>query len=413
MHTIQNNQLFCENLSLESIAQQYGTPLYVYSLKKLNDNIKKIKDVFDATCPKGLVCYAVKANSHRAILNHFSSCGMGFDIVSNGEMQKVIDVQGHLRNVVYSGSAKTPDEIKIAIENDIFMLNAESLWEVEQASMAAQLLNKTAHIALRVNPYVDPQTHKNISTGVKGAKFGIPKDDIIEVAQAVSRLKNVKLIGLSCHIGSMVASIQPFLNMLEVVEKLAATLKKDHDSLKYVDLGGGFPITYIDEQEIDYHQLFTAYNKALEPLGLIPIIEPGRSLVGNVGALIAQVVHIKESAGVMFAFLNAGFTELIRPALYQAAHRIIPLSPKGKLQHYQVVGPICESTDLFSEDCPLEIQDGSYVLLENAGAYAACMASNYNMRPRVAEVLVDGSKSIVLTPRQELKSLWQNEIQSF
>ncbi|MGL5721062.1 MAG: diaminopimelate decarboxylase [Brevinema sp.] len=413
MYTMQNNQLFCENLSLENVAQKFGTPLYVYSLKQLNANIQKIKGTFETACPQGMVCYAVKANSHRAFLNHFSSCGMGFDIVSHGEMQKVLEVQGHLNNVVYSGSAKTPEEIKSAIQNDIFMLNAESLWEVEQASIMAQSLNKTAHVALRVNPYVDPQTHKHISTGMKGAKFGIPKDDILDVAKAVSQLKNVQLIGLSCHIGSMVSSIQPFLDMLAVIKELAIALKQNSIPLKYIDLGGGFPITYIDEQEINYQQLFTAYNEAFAPLNLIPIIEPGRSLVGNTGALIAEVVHIKESAGVSFAFLNAGFTELIRPALYQATHKIIPLKPVGKLKNYSVVGPICESTDLFAEDTPLAIEDGSLVLIENAGAYGACMASNYNMRPKVAEVLINENKMIEITPRQNIESLWQSEAQSF
>ncbi|MGL5955369.1 MAG: diaminopimelate decarboxylase [Brevinema sp.] len=413
MYTIKENQVFSEDCLLEDLATQFGTPLYIYSLQKLNDNIQKIKSTFNEICPQGMVCYAVKANSHLSFLNYFSSLGMGFDIVSHGEMLKVWEVQGHLNNVVYSGSAKKPNEIKMAIERNIFMLNAESLWEVEQASLVAQSLGKTARIALRVNPYIDPKTHKYISTGIKSAKFGIPKDCILDIVKTVSQLKNIDFIGLSCHIGSMVSGIQPFLEMLVVLEALILLLKKNGVGLQYIDLGGGFPIRYNDESEINYKQLFTEYNEAFSPLGLIPIIEPGRSLIGDTGALLTQVIHIKEGLDISFAFLDTGFTELIRPALYQASHKIIPLTPTNDIKSYHIAGPICESTDLFAENYPLAIEEGSLVLIENTGAYGASMASNYNMRPKAPEILINGNKTVILTPRQNISSLWENETKAW
>lgn len=409
MFLYKNDTLYCEGIPLPALSQKYGTPLYVYSAALLDDAIDKVKGAFSVACPWGLCCYAVKANSHLSLIKYLSSKGLGFDIVSHGEMLRVLEAQGHLNNVVYSGSAKSTEDITEAVKNGVFMLNAESLWELHQASKAGQLLNKQVSVSLRVNPSVDPRTHKNISTGVRGAKFGISFDEIPAAAAEAISLPNIRLEGLSCHIGSMVDGAEPFLQMLSVLTKLVKDLQEKGITLKYLDLGGGFPINYTTETEIDYPALFSTYQKALEPLNLIPIIEPGRSIIGKAGVLLTKVIHIKESFGRNFAFIDAGFTELIRPALYNAVHSILPVQKGGTVINCTVAGPICESTDVFAEDIPLAVKENALLVIENTGAYGASMASNYNTRPSCAEVFVRGTKDTLITKSSGYSALWQTE----
>ena len=411
MYHIKNNDFYCEEVLLKDLATKYKTPFYVYSLNKLKQNLEAIKKPFLDNFPNGMICYAIKANSNLTFLKYLSQNGCGFDAVSGGELERVYTIQKHLNNVVYSGTTKSYEELEKAILYDIFMINCESISEIKHIAEISQKHNKKVRLAIRVNPAVSPKTHPNIDTGNKGAKFGIAMDHFLEAALLIKSSELLSLQGISCHIGSMVENEVYYFEMLNQLVDLLELLKKHDIFISHLDMGGGYAIQYTQENTINFEKLFTHYKKVLEPYNLIPIIEPGRSIIGNVGALVAKAVYTKQQNNRNFMFLDAGMTELIRPALYNAIHKIVAITHSSPLSvSYTIGGPICESSDIFRDNAELYATEGDLILIENAGAYGYSMASNYNTRPKAPEILIDGSKDLLINKREEISDLWKTEI---
>ncbi len=399
------------NDNLLNLAEKYGTPLYVYSLSKIHENIKKIEVPFNKHFDKNLICYAIKANSNRNFIKHFSERGLGFDAVSGGELQRILSVQKDLSNTIYSGTAKTSEELKIAIQNNILMVLCESPSEIKNLGKLAEELKTPVSIGIRINPALNPKTHKHINTSSKETKFGISTEILLEQAKFSVEHPYLNFKGISCHIGSMIEYAEDYFQMADVISEQVKHLKDNSINLEYVSFGGGFAITYTSEKDINYHELFEYYKNSISDYPEITvIIEPGRSIVGNAGVLLSKITYIKEQAGYNFLFADAGMTELIRPALYGAIHNIHPVSPtSGEPKNYIVGGPICESSDVFGENISLACKEGDIILIENAGAYSKTMASNYNTRPLASEVLMVNGKDLPITKRQEVQNIWRDE----
>ncbi len=412
MYRQENDVVLCEDAPLKVLAEKYGTPLYVYSLAKIKANIEAIKKPFKKHLPNGLICYAVKANSNRNFIKYMSENGLGFDVVSGGEIKRVLSVQKDLSNCVYSGTAKTDDELKLAIQNNILMLLCESPSEIRRAAELAEELQKPVNIGIRINPYITPKTHKYTDTSSEDTKFGICRDDIFKSADFAMHHPFLNLRGVSCHIGSMIEDVNNYFEMVFIVTEELRKLAQHGIILEYVSFGGGFPITYTDEKLIDYDQLFAYYKKALvEYPNIKVIIEPGRAIVGNAGILISKVLYTKQQGNYNFMFLDAGMTELIRPALYGSIHNVLPITQSlAEPENYMVVGPICESSDVFAHEMSIPCGEGDLLLLENAGAYGFTMSSNYNTRPKAAEVLINGNNDMLITKRQSHEDLWRDEV---
>ncbi len=412
MYRHQDNTVFCEDAPIKLLAEKYGTPLYVYSMAQLKSNIHMLSESFKKYFPGGLICYAVKANSHRNFIKYMSGQGLGFDVVSGGEIKRVLTMQPDLSNCVYSGTAKTDEEIKLAISNGILMLLCESPAEIKRTAALAEMLQKPANIGIRINPYIKPQTHKYTDTSSEDTKFGICRDDILKMAEFAKIHPFLNLRGVSCHIGSMIEDENNYFEMAFIVCEELRKLAQHGIKLEYVSFGGGFPVRYTDEKLIDYDKLFSYYKKSLvEYPNIKVIIEPGRSLVGNAGILVSKVLYTKKQGNYNFMFLDSGMTELIRPALYGAVHKVIPVTKSLDIpENYMVVGPICESSDVFAHDMELPCAAGDIVLIENAGAYGRSMSSNYNTRPKAAEVLIDGNNDMLISKRQSHEDLWKDEV---
>ena len=405
-----NEQLYVEDLPVKQLAEEFGTPLYIYSRATL----ERHWHAFDSALGKHphLICYAVKANSNIGILNVMAKLGSGFDIVSQGELERVLAADGEASKVVFSGVAKSRAEIMRALEVGIRCFNVESVAELHHINQIAGEMGKIAPISLRVNPDVDAHTHPYISTGLKENKFGVSVDEAREVYKLAATLPHVKITGMDCHIGSQLTELQPFLDATDRLIRLMEQLKEDGITLKHLDLGGGLGVTYTDEtppHPSDYAAALL--NKLKNYKDLEIILEPGRAIAANAGILVAKVQYLKSNESRNFAITDTGMNDMIRPALYEAYMNIIEIDRTlgRKKAIYDVVGPVCETSDFLGKQRELAIAEGDYIAQRSAGAYGASMSSNYNSRPRTAEVLVDGNKAHLIRRRENLSELWALE----
>jgi len=405
-----NEQLYVEDLPVKQLAEEFGTPLYIYSRATL----ERHWHAFDSALGEHphLICYAVKANSNIGILNVMAKLGSGFDIVSQGELERVLAAGGEASKVVFSGVAKSRAEIMRALEVGIRCFNVESVAELHHINQIAGEMGKVAPISLRVNPDVDAHTHPYISTGLKENKFGVSVDEAREVYKLAATLPHVKITGMDCHIGSQLTELQPFLDATDRLIRLMEQLKEDGITLKHLDLGGGLGVTYTDETPPHPSDYATALlNKLKDYEDLEIILEPGRAIAANAGILVAKVQYLKSNESRSFAITDTGMNDMIRPALYEAYMNIIEIDRTlgRKKAIYDVVGPVCETSDFLGKQRELAIAEGDYIAQRSAGAYGASMSSNYNSRPRTAEVLVDGNKAHLIRRRENLSELWALE----
>lgn len=405
-----NEQLYVEDLPVKQLAEEFGTPLYIYSRATL----ERHWHAFDSALGKHphLICYAVKANSNIGILNIMAKLGSGFDIVSQGELERVLAAGGEASKVVFSGVAKSRAEIMRALELGIRCFNVESVAELHHINQIAGEMGKVAPISLRVNPDVDAHTHPYISTGLKENKFGVSVDEAREVYKLAATLPHVKITGMDCHIGSQLTELQPFLDATDRLIRLMEQLKEDGITLKHLDLGGGLGVTYTDETPPHPSDYATALlNKLKDYEDLEIILEPGRAIAANAGILVAKVQYLKSNESRNFAITDTGMNDMIRPALYEAYMNIIEIDRTLEREKaiYDVVGPVCETSDFLGKQRELAIAEGDYIAQRSAGAYGASMSSNYNSRPRTAEVLVDGNKAHLIRRRESLSELWALE----
>ena len=405
-----NEQLYVEDLPVKQLAEEFGTPLYIYSRATL----ERHWHAFDSALGEHphLICYAVKANSNIGILNVMAKLGSGFDIVSQGELERVLAAGGEASKVVFSGVAKSRSEIMRALEVGIRCFNVESIAELYHINQIAGEMGKVAPISLRVNPDVDAHTHPYISTGLKENKFGVSVDEAREVYKLAATLPHVKITGMDCHIGSQLTELQPFLDATDRLIRLMEQLKEDGITLKHLDLGGGLGVTYTDETPPHPSDYATALlNKLKDYEDLEIILEPGRAIAANAGILVAKVQYLKSNESRNFAITDTGMNDMIRPALYEAYMNIIEIDRTLEREKaiYDVVGPVCETSDFLGKQRELAIAEGDYIAQRSAGAYGASMSSNYNSRPRTVEVLVDRDKAHLIRRRESLSELWALE----
>jgi diaminopimelate decarboxylase len=403
-----DGHLFIENWPAKRVAEHFGTPCYVYSKAALEDAFRQYDDALPDT--PHLICYAVKANSTLGVLNVFAKLGAGFDIVSGGELARVLAAGGKAEKVVFSGVGKTEAEMRAALYAGIKCFNIESPSELEKLSRVASEMGKVAPISIRVNPDVDAKTHAHISTGKKENKFGIAYDKALGAYLRAAELPNIEIAGIDCHIGSQVVDPAPLYasmtRLLDLVDQLAAKGIKLH----HLSNGGGLGIQYRDEQSADIGAYVRQVKAMLGGRGMELLLEPGRSLVGNAGALLTRVEYLKEAGAKRFAVIDAAMNDLARPAIYGAWHEIINAGPDtAPAQAYEIVGPICESTDKLGEGRTLGVSEGDLVAILSAGAYAMSMASNYNTRPRPPEVLIDGDEAHLIRRRESVAELYAHE----
>lgn len=414
MFNYRNKWLHAEKVDLLAIAEQVGTPCYVYSRTAIEDRWRAFDAAFGRR--EHLVCYAVKANSNIAVLNVLARLGSGFDIVSGGELDRVMAAGGDPAKIVFSGVGKTELEMARALEHDILCFNVESEGELEALNTVAGRLGRRAPVSLRVNPDVDPDTHPYIATGLKESKFGISFERAFAVYQHAQRLPNIVIRGIDCHIGSQITSLQPFVDALERVLSLLGELSDAGIELEHLDLGGGLGIGYGAEAVAEPDDYVLALLDALQQHGsryqrLKILIEPGRAIVGNAGVLLTRVLYLKHGDTRNFAVVDAAMSDLVRPALYDAWHDIAPLAQDSarEAHTYDVVGPVCESGDFLGRDRRLAVSSGDYLAIASAGAYGFTMSSNYNTRPRAAEVMVEGETIHVVRRRETIAELFALE----
>ncbi len=401
--------LFAENVAIADIIAEYGSPCYIYSKATLERHWHAFNNAFGVQ--KHLICYAVKANSNLAILNVLARLGSGFDIVSIGELERVLAAGGDPKKIVFSGVGKRSDEIIAALKVGIRCFNVEVSSELDRINHLAGELGVIAPISLRVNPDVDAKTHPYISTGLKENKFGIASELAIAEYLRAAQLPNLKVVGIDCHIGSQLTETRPFLDALDKVLVLVAQLKAQGIELEHLDLGGGLGICYNEEQPPEPAEYISALLARLGENHFEILLEPGRAIVGNAGILVTRVEYLKSTADKNFAIVDAAMNDLIRPALYQAWQAIIPVNTESNAEtmHWDIVGPVCETGDFLGKNRALKINQGDLLAIRSSGAYGFTMSSNYNSRPRAAEVMVDNTKVYVIRARESLASLWENE----
>ncbi len=416
MHSFhyKGNTLYCEEVEVQAIVEEYGTPLYIYSYNAIIDHFLKLKNAFRKVSP--LICYSVKANSNLSILKIMVGKGAGLDIVSGGELLRAKLVNCSPEKIVYASVGKTEKEIKEAIKFGIFMFNVESVPELEKINVISQRLKKIACVALRINPQVHPKTHKYITTAKKETKFGMDIKTARKIFLNSSHYKYLRIIGIHIHIGSQITTATPFLKAIKKVIPLIRELRKRRFPINYFNIGGGMGIVYYKEN----FQSASAFAQKVIPLlkttGLKVILEPGRFIVGNAGILVTKVLYIKDTVYKRFVVVDSAMNDLIRPALYEAYHEIIPLNRSHKVTKSQshklvdVVGPVCESGDFLGKGRKLNVKEGDYLAILGAGAYGFSMSSNYNSRPRAAEVLIKGRKCYLIRKRETYKDLVDKEI---
>ncbi len=404
-----NGRLWAEDIDIAEHIGDWGTPCYVYSSATLERHWKAYDEAL-AGLPH-LVCYAVKANSNLAVLNVLARLGSGFDIVSVGELERVLRAGGEAGKVVFSGVGKRRDEIARALEAGIRCFNVESAPELELIAEIASQKALRAPVSLRVNPDVDANTHPYISTGLKENKFGIDINEVFEVYQRAASLASLEVVGIDCHIGSQLTEVAPFVDALDRVLTLVDRLAEAGIHLHHIDLGGGLGIHYKDEQPPQPAELAAAIGERLRDRELEVLIEPGRSIAGNAGILLTEVLYLKHGEHKHFAIVDAAMNDLMRPALYQAWQDIIPLvkTDRGDKRPYDVVGPVCETGDFLGKNRELDLAQGDILAVRSAGAYGFSMSSNYNSRPRAAEIMVDGARAQIVRERESLEQLMQGE----
>ncbi len=404
-----NDELFCEEVPAESIAEQVGTPLYLYSWATIVRHFRIFKDAFNGL--KHLICFSVKSNSNIAILNTIASEGGGADIVSGGELYRALRAGISPDKIVYSGVGKTPDDIEMALKSNILMFNIESEQELKTINDVAEKTGNRARIAVRINPDIEPNTHPYIVTGFNENKFGIQIDNALPIYELAKGLKYVDIKGISCHIGSQLTEISPFIDALLKLRELAQKIKKMGISLEFLDLGGGLGITYDTESPPDPSEYASAIKKIAGKDEFTLILEPGRVIVGNAGILIARVIYTKITPNKKFIIVDAGMNDLIRPSLYNSYHSVMPIKKtSGETIVADLVGPICETGDFLAKDRVMPpFKQGDLVALMSAGAYGFSMASNYNSRPRPAEILVKGKEFSLIRSRETLDDLVRGE----
>lgn len=420
------DELHCERVPIRSLVEKFGTPLYVYSQHTLTDHFGKLDR---ALAPLDhLICYAMKANSNAAVMRTLANLGSGFDVVSEGELRRVIAAGGDPKKCVFAGVGKTEDEIEFALRKGIYSFNVESEPELQRINRVAARLKKIAPVAVRVNPNIDAGTHAKITTGTYENKFGVAFEEVDGVYARASKLKNLRLRGMQMHIGSQLTDVAPFEAAVRKVVPLAKTLSARY-GFEFFSIGGGLGIMYksaLESADPDWWQSPQAKNiltparyaetlvPLLQPLGLRILIEPGRFIVGNAGILVTRVEYVKQTGRKNFVIVDAAMNDLIRPAFYDSYHEIVPIARhngagNGTISS-DVVGPICESGDYFAKDRPLpKVGEGDHLALLSAGAYGFVMASNYNSRAMAAEVLVNGNKAALVRPRQNLTDIWARE----
>ena len=405
----ENGQLFAEECNLSELAAEHGTPLYVYS----RATIERHWHAFDKAAGDvpHLICYAVKANSNLAVLNLLARLGSGFDIVSGGELARVIAAGGDPAKVVFSGVAKTEAEMQEALRQEILCFNLESEPELERLNRVAGEMGKVARISVRVNPDIDAGTHPYISTGLKENKFGVPIERALLLYRRAAQLPNIEIVGIDCHIGSQLTELEPFLEAMDRLLALIDRLASEGIHVHHLDVGGGLGVNYSDENPPHPEQYAAALKAKLADRDLQLIFEPGRAIVANAGVLLTRVEYLKEGEDRHFAIVDAAMNDLIRPSLYGAWMNIIPAdrSLERPTRRYNVVGPVCETGDFLGKDRELGLAPGDLLVVRSAGAYGFAMSSNYNTRPRAAEVLVDGADAHLVRQREPLAELWRLE----
>lgn len=408
--TMRQGALHVENVSLIDIAQRYGTPCYVYSRAALQAAAKEFSDAFRTQ--NTLVCYAVKVNSNIAILHEFAKLGFGFDIVSGGELARVLAAGGDARKVVFSGVGKTVEEMEAALNANIKCFNVESAAELETLATTAQRLGKQAPISFRINPDVDPKTHPYISTGLRENKFGIPLNDARALYRRAQQMSSLHIVGIDMHIGSQITDIAPYQEAAQKLIMLVDALKEDGITLAHIDIGGGLGVRYRDDDHPPTIASFAAMCQTIfaarhEQL----VLEPGRRLVAQAGILLTKVLYLKPGEPRSFAIVDGAMNDLLRPALYQAWHPVHQITTNSSEQTrlWNIVGPICESADFLAQDRPLALRQGELLAIGAAGAYGMAMSSNYNSRPRVCEIIVDDDQTFEIRKRETLSSLFSEE----
>ena len=401
--------LHAEDVPLDRLAAEFGTPTYVYSRATLERHWHAFDEAF--TGRPHLVCYAVKANGNLGVLNALARLESGFDIVSLGELERVLAAGGEARRVVFSGVGKRADEMRRALELGIRCFNVESEAELDRLNRVAGEVGRPAPVSLRVNPDVDPKTHPYIATGLKESKFGIDVADALAVYRRAADLPNLEVVGIDCHIGSQLTSLSPFLDALDRVLALIHRLADEGIALHHLDVGGGLGVRYRDETPPEPAEYAEAINARLGGLAMEVLIEPGRAIVANAGVLLTRVEYLKPTAHRRFAIVDAAMNDLIRPALYEAYHEVVPVRRDGGGAEaaYDLVGPVCESSDFLARNRALRLAPGDLLALRTAGAYGFSMASNYNGRPRPAELMVDGDRIHVVRRRETCQDLYRGE----
>ena len=410
-----NGSWYAEEIPLADLATEFGTPLYVYSKKALTEAYQ----AYDKACidskgkRRARIHYAMKANSNLAVINCFKELGSGFDLVSGGELARALAIGADPKSLVFAGVGKSASEIATALKVGVKCINVESIAELHKINRVASELNLRAPISLRVNPDVDAKTHPYISTGLKGNKFGIAYHEVLKTYREASQLSQIDVVGIDCHIGSQITTTAPYLDAVDKVLDLVEHLKREGIIIYHLDLGGGLGISYSDETPPDITDFTNTLLNHVAERGfghLDVVLEPGRSLVGNAGVLLTTVEYLKPGVEKNFCIVDAAMTELMRPALYEAHHGIVPVQAKqAKSVTYDVVGPVCESGDWLGRDRNLTIEEGDLLAILSAGAYGFVMASNYNTRPKPAEIMVDGNNAYVIRAREKINDLFITE----
>src|SRR5215813_7669859 len=400
----QAGELYCEEVPLARIAADVGTPVYVYSERTLERHVRVFDDAFRSV--PHLICYAVKANSNINILQRFAEWGTGFDIVSGGELFRVLRAGGSAEKVIFAGVGKTADEIRYALDTNILFFNVESSAELELIHTIARDAGKKARVSIRANPDVDPRTHPYISTGMQKHKFGVSLSDARQLYRTARQLPNINVVGVQCHIGSQIIEIAPFQEALTSLREFILELQTEGFALKYLDFGGGLGISYTTEEPPSPAAYGAAVAAATRDLGLTVVLEPGRVIVGNAGILLSRVLLKKNQGAKKFLVVDAGMNDLIRPALYGSHHQLWPVHTRNEKEIVDVVGPVCESADFIAKDRDVAVlKPGELLAVMTAGAYGFSLSSNYNSRPRAAEVLVNGDKYQVIRKRETYEDL--------
>ena len=403
----QNNCLYAESLLVKDLIKSYGSPLYIYSKSQIEFNWNLFKKSFGDH--PHLICYAVKANSNIAVLNTLAKLGSGFDIVSLGELERVIAAGGNPSKCVYSGVAKNEYTIQKALEYGIYCFNVESEGELDCIDSVASSLNMTAPISIRVNPNVDANTHPYISTGLAENKFGVGADIAFSMFKKAALSENLKVCGLDYHIGSQITDVSPFIEALDRALELVEKLKTENILIDHLDIGGGIGVSYDQEETINIEDYLNSVTNRVDQMKIL--VEPGRSIVGNAGIFVTKVEYLKQNNLKSFAIVDGAMNDLIRPSLYQSYHQAVLIddNSKGINDTWDIVGPVCESTDFLAKDRNLTLEKGDYIAIMTAGAYGFVLSSNYNSRPRVPEIMVSGNKHSTIRKRETIDSLYENE----